>query len=101
MGRAQSSGSCVRLALNPVGEVKDIGTAVVAADTELDCPETARREAAGIVPYNFPLLGMKAFISLCLKLKFPTSTSLLNRRKPGGTMVIPKVPRGGCPRPVP
>ena len=44
-------------------------------------------------------IGMKAFISLCLK--FPTSTSLLNRRKPGGTMVIPQVPRGGCPRPVP
>ena len=38
----------VRLAPDPVGEVKDIGTAVVAADTELDCPETARGEAAGV-----------------------------------------------------
>jgi hypothetical protein len=83
----------VRLALDPVGEVKDIGTAVVAADTELDFPETARGEAAGVDrdrPVQLSLLGMKAFISLCLKLKFPTSTSLLNRRKPAGTMVIPQ-----------
>src|SRR5262245_62533311 len=35
----------------------------------------------GIVPCNFPLLGIKALISLWRKLKLPTSTSLLNRRK--------------------
>src|SRR5262252_9388048 len=44
----------------------------------------------GIVPCNFPLLGIKALISLWRKLKLLTSTSLLNRRKPGGAMVIPQ-----------
>src|SRR5712672_3616134 len=37
----------VRLAVDPVSEVEGIGTAVVAADPELDRPKAARAHAAG------------------------------------------------------
>src|SRR5215469_12190918 len=38
----------VFLAVDPVGEVQDIGAAVVAADSEGEGPEAARRLAAGV-----------------------------------------------------
>jgi hypothetical protein len=47
----------VRLAVDPVSEVEGIGTAVVAADPELDRPKAARVHAAGADrkrPVKFP-----------------------------------------------
>ena len=58
----------VRLTVDPVSKVKNIGAAVVAADPELDRPKAAGGwppVSIGIVPCNLPLLGMKALISLC------------------------------------
>src|SRR5215469_17282788 len=47
MGR-YSTEQPVFLAVDPVGEVQDIGAAVVAADSEGEGPEAARRLAAGV-----------------------------------------------------
>src|SRR5262249_48950628 len=38
----------VRLAVDPVGEVQDIGAAIIAADPELDRPQAARLVAARV-----------------------------------------------------
>jgi hypothetical protein len=38
----------VHLAVDPVGELEDIGAAVAAADPEFDRPQAARRVAARI-----------------------------------------------------
>lgn len=37
-------------AINPISEVEDIGTSVVAADSKIDCPQPTRGQAAGIDP---------------------------------------------------
>ena len=57
----------VVLAVDPVGEVQDIGTAIVASNPEIERPEAACRVAAGFYrdrPVQVPMVGSKALISL-------------------------------------
>jgi hypothetical protein len=66
----------VKLAGNSVREIKRVRISIVAADAELEAPQAARRDAAGvdrIVPWRFPLVGSKGLISLWPYLKLPTS----------------------------
>jgi hypothetical protein len=44
-GSSDGAEQPVRLAVDPVGKVKDIGTAVLAADPEIESPKAARHAA--------------------------------------------------------
>jgi hypothetical protein len=95
----------VPLAVNSVGEVECVGTAIIAADPEINRPKAARATAAGVDwerSVELPI-GRVEGVDFAMKKAEVADQQMIT--EPGetgwGENNPPKAPRGGCLRPVP